>query len=208
MAEKYQLQNMSEFHEALLDFLLMDPRPGNKTRAALHFNVTRSWISQVIHGDMFQARMRDRQDALGAVVFDLRTKTAAVADEALERLGERIQLETDPKVLSDVADKALKALGFGTPAASPGPVVNQQNNYYGVEPSNLARYRERLMKEGEAARAQQELPAPKSIQGSLTSDLGGSEREPAVLHPEPAPVAGSGEAGVEIPGTSERVVES
>lgn len=206
MAEKMQLQSMSVFHEELLNFIIVDARPGFQTRAAAHFGVTRSWICQIIHTDMFQARLRDRQDEVAGVVVDMRAKLATVADQALDRLADRVQLETDPKVLSDVADKALGRLGYGAPPAGSSAVVNNtQNNYYGVDPANLAAARKRLREKGEEARARSELPAPKSIQGSIEAQVGDDIRTGTLVQPEPAAPQRGSETGNPVPIEGERV---
>jgi hypothetical protein len=127
MAESAFVQKVSIKHDVILDYLVANPT-AKRTEVAAIFGVTPAWLSTIIHSCAFQERLRLRQDELftSAVVQPIQDKLMGVAQIATERLMEVVQYESDPKVLSQVADTALKNLGYGQKVV--GVPVNQQNN--------------------------------------------------------------------------------
>jgi len=144
MAVSAQIQNVSHLHEALLNHLILYP---NATGAelALAFQRTPAWISTIIHSQIFQAKLAERQDQIfSEAVIDVRTKLEGVAHAAVEKLGTCLQNTQDPKYVLDVADKALHRLGYAPSRSVPsgGSVVNQQVNVYGeVDAATVAHAR-------------------------------------------------------------------
>jgi len=135
------IARLSHRHVAIADWLIAHPdRPLSECAAAFH--VSRSWLSCIIHSDAFQEYLKARQaDAFG-VAIDLRDKVAGVAEIALERLLEKLQVEEDTNTLISAADKALAKLDYGRK----GPDVAIQTNIYQASPEQLEDARARVRK--------------------------------------------------------------
>jgi hypothetical protein len=81
---------------------------------ALHFNVSQPWLSTIIHSDVFQAKYQKLLgDQYDERVLPLRDKLIGLSHLALDRLAEKVSLENDPKVLTDVVRSSTRALGMG-----------------------------------------------------------------------------------------------
>lgn len=119
-----EIQDMTYRHEAILRWLVCNPHRPLKD-CARELGYTQAWLSIIVHSDIFQARLRHMQDNLndGALV-DIRQKLQGIAHAALDKMADSIEFTDDPKMLLDVADKALNRLGYG----SKGPSL-QVNNY-------------------------------------------------------------------------------
>ena len=117
------VQSVSIKHEAILNFLLMNPI--SKLRdVASYFGVSQPWLSCVIHSDAFQLRLRERQDLQFDIsIRPMMEKVTAAAELALNRIVELIPEETDIGKLNSVADKALTRLGLGHQSPVPGTIV-------------------------------------------------------------------------------------
>lgn len=128
MAESAQIQKVSIKHDVLLDFLIANPTMKYGEVAVL-FGVTRAWLSTIIHSHAFQERLKTRQDELFsvAVVRPIQEKLMGVAALATEKLMEVVEYESDARVLSQVADTALKNLGYGQKTIGP-PAPSQAVN--------------------------------------------------------------------------------
>lgn len=127
-------------HEAILNFLLANPlvKMGD---AAEHFKVSRAWLSLIVHSDVFQRKLRERQDIhFDHSILPAMEKVQLVADLALDRMLECLPYESDVGKLNLVADRALSRLGYGTDSGG-GTQVNVQVN---VDRSLLERAREKI----------------------------------------------------------------
>jgi len=116
-----EIQNMSIRHEAILHYLMAHPteKLGDVAR---YFGVTQPWLSQIIHSDIFQARLREQTDiAFHHTVLPLREKMMAAANIAMDKLIETLPNETETRVLSSVSEGLLDRLGFGTKVTPPPP---------------------------------------------------------------------------------------
>lgn len=153
--EKYSLKRISHVHDLVMNWMLLNPQKSLR-ECSEYFGYTQAWLSTLIHSDIFQARLKEKQELVFAqVAQSIPRKLTAVADVALEKLGEMVADSTDPEFVLDVADKALHRMGFApasarNPAGSPaqhnnGPV---QNNTFIVGASDLADARDMMRKVG------------------------------------------------------------
>lgn len=106
------IQAMKPRHEAIIDFIVLNPWVP-LGEVALHFQCSVAWLSTLMRGDLFKARLSERQDKL----FDSAATTTedrldALATRSLERLLERIETEQDTSKLNKVAETALRATGY------------------------------------------------------------------------------------------------
>ena len=197
--DRVQLSRLSITHDVIMDWLMLNPGRGQMAQCAEHFGYTRAWLSSMVHSDAFQAKLRDKQDkTFEGTVIPLRDQMNGVAQRAIERLGEKVEVIQDPKVLADVADKMLHRLGYAPKVnATPGggDTTNIQNNY-SVSPELLANARENAKKGDLNAAA---LPSPEGIQAHDSSNLGETiDLTPVICNEETQ----AGEEGCEVSGDS------
>lgn len=123
-----------------MKWLIANPDKSLGECAAAH-GYTQSWLSIVIHSDAFQAQLRELQDkSYTDVRMDVKAKITGIAHLALDKLAEQLPVSADPKFTLDVADKTLRALGYGAPARGQ-PTINVQVNNNQVTPAELAEAR-------------------------------------------------------------------
>ena len=131
---RYQITDFSQLHEAILNFILTNPGKGYMSKCARAFGVSNSWLSTLVHSDLFQARLRDRNDEFYEMqIQPLQERMVGMAHATLDRLDTMLDDIEDPKVLIDMEDKLLHRLGYApktTVAANPAGQTNTQNNYY------------------------------------------------------------------------------
>lgn len=145
MAESAQIDKVSPKHEAILTFLIANPEM-SRNEIARHFGVSPSWLSVVINSDVFQARLRERQDEFFSSALEpIRSKLTRLAEQSLDRLNEVVPFERDVDTLRGAAKLALEGLGFGQPKAPQLPGGNTTFNFIGVDPELLAAARNRII---------------------------------------------------------------
>lgn len=145
MAESSQIAKVSHMHVAIMDYMVANPTV-RKGQVAAHFGVTNTWLSIIINSHAFQDMLRQRQDEFfGAVVVPLREKIIGVADQALDRLAEKIEVMESREAL-ETADALLHRLGFAPNTKQNGQVPGgqqaamvQQNFFVGADVLNSAR---------------------------------------------------------------------
>lgn len=152
-----EILSLSNRHEAILEALIAHPHRTHGDIARM-LGYTDAWFSIIIHSDVFQARYRERM----AGVYDetqagIREKLEAVAHCALDKLGNVVATTQDEKLVADIADKTLHRLGFAPNKGPAAPVFNQQNNFFPVEPAQLAQARQ-LMHTKAGQQAPENLP--------------------------------------------------
>ena len=126
------LQKLSVKHDAIMQWLIANPQLSLST-CALQFNITQAWLSTIIHSDIFQSKYKELlQGQYDERILPLRDKLVGVTARALDRVSEKLDTCEDAELLLDVANKGLKALGFGS-----GPKVAIQNNF-GAPPTRSA----------------------------------------------------------------------
>jgi phosphate starvation-inducible protein PhoH len=116
-----QLRDLSYRHEAILDWLILNP---NKSQGdcARELGYTEAWLSVVINSDLFQARLRMlQQEKREHGIFTIAEKLAGLADMAIERTIKHVEVSVDPAFVLSAAEVALKRLGYG--AKAPVPTV-------------------------------------------------------------------------------------
>lgn len=131
MSNPQPVKRLNDVHIQILDYILANPGcTYAQISAVVGYSI--GWISQIVNSDAFQAMLAERQiDAWGDIKLTMKDRVTGVAVVALERLTERLPVEQDISKVSNVADLALKALGFGAkPSASPvgTPSIGQQTN--------------------------------------------------------------------------------
>lgn len=147
MAE-VQLKKVSIKHEAIMEYLLVNPTQ-KLGEVAAYFGVSQAWLSVVINSDAFQIKLGERKDELfGATVVPLREKLLGLAHVGVEKLGEALDnasVVSDKQFIADTTDQVLKSLGY-SPKSSPTPAgqTNIQNNFYGADKATLEAAREKM----------------------------------------------------------------
>jgi hypothetical protein len=142
------ITRISHRHDAIIDFLLENPAAPLRLCAA-HFGVTQPWLSTVIHSDLFQARYAERRETIEAqIAADIPTKLRAVADTALERLGEFLDRTEDEAFVLSAFDKVMHRLGYAS--APPPAIAGQvgQQNVFMLDADTLQQLRARITSQG------------------------------------------------------------
>lgn len=135
-----EVQKLSIKHIDILNFLLANPMVKLQDVAA-HYGITQPWLSQVIHSDMFQRLLKERQDAVfHHTVLPLKEKLTTLAHQALDKLYDRVEATNDVGELREVATSALDRIGF-SPKAAPAVVNNNVTQLMVIERERLARAR-------------------------------------------------------------------
>jgi hypothetical protein len=139
-APKFELSNISHTHEAVMNWMITNPEKSLRECAA-HFRYTQSWLSVLIHSDLFQARLKEKQEQVFALVAqDVPAKLGALANIGTEKLLQQMEKSEDPKFIHEVTKTALASLGFGSKGAGPANNVNAQNvqqNFYVASQADL-----------------------------------------------------------------------
>ena len=145
MAESAQIATMTPRHENIIAYLIANPTM-KKGEVARTFGVTPAWLSTIIHSDIFQAKLRERQDEFfSAATVPIRDKLEALASMSLDRMLETVETERDPTTIREMAKLALDRIGHGPQSPNaPSPGTPQTNVFIGVSPELLAAARERI----------------------------------------------------------------
>lgn len=142
MAESNQVMGLSHTHEAVMNWMLMNPDRSLR-ECADHFGYTQSWLSTLIHSDIFQARLAERQEGIRVRIADsIPMKMRMAVDVGLEKLATKLEQTEDPEFILDATDKLLHRLGYAparsaAPAPGQGGTGNVQNNFF-VSATDLA----------------------------------------------------------------------
>lgn len=142
-----ELRRISFSHEALINWMIENPHR-NLRDAAAYFDYTQAWLSSIIHSDLFQAKLAERQNAVFALVAQgIPAKLAAATDIALGKLTEKLEDTEDAKFLLDSADKLLHRMGYApasarNPAGASGAPALTQNNTFIIGTGDLAAARQ------------------------------------------------------------------
>lgn len=148
-----QVQKVNWWHERFADWLLANPDKSVKD-AAKEFNCSVQTLYIIKNSDSFQiywaTRSGDFSNALQSSTIEAKSaameKAAAVAEQALDEIGRRIETigEVMPMgQLIDISNMGLKSLGYGTKGAN-NQAPNVTVNFGAVDPAMLERARERL----------------------------------------------------------------
>lgn len=159
-----ELKNISHVHEAVMNWMIANPSLPLRA-CADHFGYTQSWLSTMIHSNLFQARLKEKQEQVfSGVARSINDKLMAGADIGVEKLVQHLEKSEDPKFIKDTTQLMLEKLGFGAQTrvagagqVNAGPV---QNNFYMASPQDLEAARGRIT--GGV------LPSPVSAAGEAT----------------------------------------
>ena len=162
-----EIKRLSHTHEMMLNWLVLNPDRSLR-ECADHFQVSQSWLSQVIHSDIFQHALKEKQEAIALRVADsIPAKLRRAADIAVEKLTEKLEETEDPDFILDATDKILHRMGFAPqssrnplgPPTGAGPV--QQNNFF-ISAGDLEEARA-LIRQVPV----EPLPAPQVLEGEI-----------------------------------------
>lgn len=142
------LARLNHTHEQMLNWLVMNPDRSLRELAD-HMGYTQSWVSTILHSDLFQLALKDRQLSVAArVVGSIPEKLRRAADIATDKLADMVADSEDPEFILDATDKILHRMGYApqsarNPAGSPGGLSanTQQNNFF-IQAGDLAAARE------------------------------------------------------------------
>jgi hypothetical protein len=139
------VQKVSHRHDMIMTWIMANPTQP-LSQVATEFSVTQAWLSQVIHSDAFQERLRERQDLFfHHTLKPLEEKLKHLAHRTLDKMSEHVEMGTIPiDELRKTTDQTLKALGYGVKPSSPSVQQNVQQNFYQVESSTLSEARQRI----------------------------------------------------------------
>ena len=130
-----ELVKLSTTHEQLMNWLVLNPEKSLR-ECADHFGYTQSWLSQIIHSDLFQHALKEKQERIAMRVAEsIPAKLARAADIAVEKLTDHLEKTEDPEFILSATDKILHRMGYApqssrNPSAPAGGSLNQQNNFF------------------------------------------------------------------------------
>jgi len=137
----FQLSKLSHRHDAIMNFMLLYPKKTLK-ECAEYFGLTQAYLSVVIHSDIFQARLRERQDAVfNGTVLHLRDKLEALAHLTVDKLMEKVSDSNDPEFIRDTAAQTLAQIGYGPKGNPAQPAQSNVQINIGVDSNTLAEAR-------------------------------------------------------------------
>lgn len=138
-----QISRLNPTHYAIMRWLVQPANlgPGHMRRCAAQFEVTESWLSTLVHTDMFQARWKDLQkDIDQGMIPTIEDELRGTAALAVEKLQSRIVSGgLSSEMLLNIAKETTHALGMGPKAAAPAQQSTQI--YFNLEDLNAARER-------------------------------------------------------------------
>ena len=108
-----ELTRLNHTHEAIALWLIGNPGKSQGV-CAKEMNLTESWLSRVIHSDMFQAFYTDLcKERNEVAVHSIGNKLSHVANLTLDRTVERLEggMVTD-RFLTDARANVLSSLGY------------------------------------------------------------------------------------------------
>lgn len=145
-----QVERLTPRHDLIIDFLIANPTM-KMSDVARTFGVTPPWLSVIIHSDIFQAKLAEKQE-----VFFIRStqsikeKLETLAHLAIDDMIDRVEVQSDINNVREIAKVALDRIGF-SPAR--GPVVggNQyvQNNFISASAEVLKAARQKILEHKE-----------------------------------------------------------
>jgi len=187
MSASAEIAKVGTWHESLIAYIVANPSQ-RRSEVARHFQVSPAWLSTVINSDVFQARLRERQDEFfGAATAPIRERLEGIAHLAIDRMEDKLPFENDLSEIREVAKLALTSLGFGNGANgknAPGPHMVQNNNFYSVPSEVINAARERILNQQGTLLEnvpEKHLPAPEGVQAGNGRTMGPAlENRPAV----------------------------
>lgn len=147
-APRTQLLNVSHVHDAIMNWMIANPERSLR-ECAQAFGYTQSWLSTMIHSNLFQARLKEKQEQVfSGIAVSINEKLAAGADIGVTKLVEKLETSEDPRFIKETTQMMLEKLGFGaaTRVAGAGQVNNGpvQQNFYMASPADLEQARGKI----------------------------------------------------------------
>lgn len=146
MAESVQIQSMSPKHMAIADWLLANPEQ-KRGDLAKQMGVSESWLSIVIHSDVFREYFTSRRDKheeelrkqIVGAQLQVTLKALATLDKVLD------MDNVDGRLALDVAERTAARLGF-EPKPSKRTLTEERTMSFSrpVNPQVLAEGRETI----------------------------------------------------------------
>lgn len=146
MAESVQILSMSPRHMAIADWLLANPSL-KRGDLAKEMGVTESWLSIVIHSNVFQEYFTKRREHHEELLrSQIVGRQMAVTIQALDRLKDVLNDDkVDGRLVLDVAEKTAERLGFTTRPSKRTAVEERSMTFSRpVNPGTLAEARETI----------------------------------------------------------------
>lgn len=133
---QYALQKVSYSHDAMIDFIMVNPR-ATQIQIAEHFGYTKQWVSKLFCSDAFQARLAERRQELidPTIVATVDEKLKTLANQSLDVLITKMENSNNFDQALKTAELATKALGYGAKPVGGGQV---QNNFVVALPEKAA----------------------------------------------------------------------
>jgi len=170
-ARHQPIKKLSWWHESIVDWMITNPS-GKLGECSKQLCVTPSWLSKVIHSQMFQELLAVRRMEHGAnISTTVIEKVEGITNIALEKLEDRITDEEAPpsfNALKDTVDLGLKAMGYSNRSAG-AVIINNPNapvQVNTVSPELLESARANMKQAGEKIESDKSngvspaLPAP------------------------------------------------
>lgn len=142
MAESASIQKVSVTHDQIMNWLILNPGVKQKL-CADHFGITQAWLSTVIHSDVFQAKLKERQEEIfGSITQTVPERLAALGDMVTEQLAEQLEKNQDKEFTLNAFDKIMHRSGYAPQSTKiAAPSVTNNTVIFGVDKEMLARAR-------------------------------------------------------------------
>lgn len=126
-----EIQSVNHTHDQIMNWLIANPELSNR-QCAEYFGYSESWLSTLVHSDVFQAKFRERQDVVfGFVASEVKEKLTGLGNMVAEQLMEKLEKNEDKQFTLDAFDKVMKASGYAPNSTKNTPAqLNQQNNFF------------------------------------------------------------------------------
>lgn len=123
------ISKLSHKHHAILDYIVANPET-KLGIVAKKFDVSQSWLSTIIHSDLFQHQLQEMLEGVHSdLALSIHDKLDNIAHLALDRLENSLRNEDDTEVLRKTAGQVLEQAGY-TSRAPREDGVNTQNNTF------------------------------------------------------------------------------
>lgn len=141
-----EIQKVSHTHDQIMNWLILNPEK-NLRECADYFQYTQSWLSTLIHSDVFQAKYRERSDAVfGRIMIDTKAKLEGLANMVADQLATQLETNQDKDFTLDAFDKIFHRAGYAPASARNPGAQNQTNVFIGVDKDILANARNNMSK--------------------------------------------------------------
>ncbi|HYE38143.1 hypothetical protein [Methylocaldum sp.] len=149
--EHIQVKSLSHTHDMVINWMITNPEKALR-ECADYFGYSQAWLSTLIHTDLFQAKLKERQEQVFShIASSVPEKLNALADVVTEKLTTTLQRTEDPKFVLDAFDKIMHRAGYA-PASQKNPggqTPQTQVNVFTVSRETLANARQGMFSVGQ-----------------------------------------------------------